>query len=203
MKAAGDAGTHATDAVARENTTIAGSATARIPHRSARRPTTGVAIPVIQSPTTIAEETKPRLQPNCRVIDGNSVPNVNCITGPFPTSKPSTEANTIHQRLLNSRPMRQLSSLRIGPGLPALQAEQSLRIAEADVHALLIVKRNVFGKARSFAGGLKRVIHGKHHAAGTQRADRAQQGFGQNIPDVVTNMCSRIYSEGRFFNFSP
>ena len=37
------------------------------------------------------------------VTGANSVPNVNCMTGPFPTSRPSTDANTIHQRLFSSR----------------------------------------------------------------------------------------------------
>jgi hypothetical protein len=66
MKTAGDAGTNATDAVAKENSTLAGSATMRIPNRSTRRPKNGVAIPVTQSPMTMAEEAMPRLQPNPR-----------------------------------------------------------------------------------------------------------------------------------------
>ena len=29
------------------------------------------------------------------------------------------------------------------------------------------------------------------------------RGSAENIPDVVTKIRSRIYSDGRFFNFSP
>jgi hypothetical protein len=39
-------------------------------------------------------------------MDGNSVPNVNCMTGPFPTSRPSADASTIHQRLFDFRTIR-------------------------------------------------------------------------------------------------
>jgi hypothetical protein len=92
-------GTSATEAVAAEKRMIAGSATGRIPYRSTSRPTTGVAMPVMHSPTTIAEETVPRAQPNSCATGGSSTPNVNCMIGPLPTSKPITDAKTIHQRL--------------------------------------------------------------------------------------------------------